>query len=69
MDSFEADKTQKFKLPKRKTIPRICSWCNKIYDLTSWEVEGNKKTGVSHGMCLECHEKHLTMFAKKKKEE
>lgn len=37
-----------------KTIPVICSWCNKIYHLKEWQVDKGQQTGVSHGMCPEC---------------
>ena len=37
-----------------KTIPIVCSWCDKIYHLKEWQVEKGRRTGVSHGMCPEC---------------
>jgi hypothetical protein len=40
-----------------KTIPIVCSWCNKIYHLKEWQVEKGRRTGVSHGMCPECERK------------
>jgi formate dehydrogenase maturation protein FdhE len=64
------DKTQKIKSPIRtKTIPKICSWCNKIYELKYWEIDDNRKSGVSHGMCPECHEKHKKMFEEQRKKD
>lgn len=52
------DKTQKIKMPiKAKTIPMICSWCNKLYAYKTWEVEETRRTGVSHGMCPDCLKK------------
>lgn len=60
---MDMDKTQKIKSPLRfKTIPKVCSWCKKVYELSMWEVEGNRRTGVSHGMCPECHKKYLAMY-------
>jgi hypothetical protein len=50
------DRTQKLSranLPL-KTIPLICSWCNKIYRIEQWKFEENQRTGVSHGICPEC---------------
>jgi hypothetical protein len=43
-----------------KTIPVICPWCNKIFKLSTWEVDKDKKTGVTHGICPECFEKTLS---------
>jgi hypothetical protein len=52
------DKTQKLKRPlTRKSIPMICSWCNKLYHIQEYEVGSDKKTGVSHGICPECMKK------------
>jgi hypothetical protein len=42
-----------------KTIPVICPWCNSIFKMSKWEVEGTRKTGVTHGICPECMEKTL----------
>jgi len=42
-----------------KTIPIVCSWCNKIYHMKQWQVEKGKRTGVSHGMCADCEKKQL----------
>ena len=42
-----------------KTIPVICPWCNRIFKLSKWEVDKNKKTGVTHGICPECFIKTL----------
>ena len=43
-----------------KTIPVICPWCNRIFKMSKWEVDKDKKTGVTHGICPECFEKTLT---------
>lgn len=54
------DSTQKIprlKKPKKKLIPIVCSWCNKIYKVSEWQVDVDKKTGVSHGICDECLKK------------
>ena len=54
------DSTQKIprlNKPEKKIIPMICSWCKKIYKLSEWEVNQNKETGVSHGICDECLKK------------
>ncbi|OGV54420.1 MAG: hypothetical protein A2017_03840 [Lentisphaerae bacterium GWF2_44_16] len=49
------DKTQKIKMPMTaKTIPMICSWCKKLYDYKTWQVDESRRTGVSHGMCQDC---------------
>jgi hypothetical protein len=59
MSNDEMDRTQRLSrdlLPK-KTIPLICSWCNKIYRIEQWKFEENQRTGVSHGICPECLEK------------
>ena len=45
-----------------KTIPKVCSWYKKMYELNLWEVDGDKRTGVSHGMCPECHKKHVAQY-------
>jgi len=59
MGENDMDRTQRLSremLPK-KTIPLICSWCNKIYRIEKWQFEENQRTGVSHGICPECLEK------------
>ncbi|MBN1863317.1 MAG: hypothetical protein JW808_00295 [Victivallales bacterium] len=71
MDDF--DRTQEFDVDDMvKTIPVICSWCNKIYHIKQWTVDSGKQTGVSHGMCSECQkkqeEKLNEMLCKEKKE-
>ncbi|NOY74450.1 MAG: hypothetical protein GXP32_01495 [Kiritimatiellaeota bacterium] len=51
-------KTKEFNIDQMsKTIPIVCSWCNKIYHLKEWQVEKGRRTGVSHGMCPECEQK------------
>jgi len=47
-----------------KTIPIVCSWCNKIYHIQEWNVEGGRRTGVSHGMCPECEKKQYAELAR-----
>lgn len=47
-----------------KTIPVICSWCNKIYHIKQWQVDKGKQTGASHGMCPECELKQLEELKK-----
>ena len=47
-----------------KTIPVICSWCNKIYHLKEWQVDKGKQTGASHGMCPDCEKKQLDELEK-----
>jgi hypothetical protein len=42
-----------------KTIPVICPWCNRIFKMSKWEVDRDKKTGVTHGICPECFEQTL----------
>lgn len=42
-----------------KTIPVICPWCNRIFKMSKWEVDRDKKTGVTHGICPECFDKTL----------
>ena len=49
-----------------KTIPVICPWCNRIFKMSKWEVDKDKKTGVTHGICPECFEKTLNDAANPK---
>ncbi|HOK03629.1 MAG TPA: hypothetical protein P5105_00945 [Victivallales bacterium] len=59
-NDLNSDSTQKIprlKKPEKKLIPIVCSWCKKIYKLSEWNVEHNKKTGISHGICEECLKK------------
>ena len=42
-----------------KTIPVICPWCNRIFKMSKWEFDKDKKTGVTHGICPECFDKTL----------
>ncbi len=49
-----------------KTIPIVCSWCNKIYHIKQWQVEKGKRTGVSHGMCPICEKKQQAELEKLK---
>jgi hypothetical protein len=54
-----------------KTIPIVCSWCDKIYHIKLWTVKPGKPTGVSHGMCPECAKKQqveLEEFLKNKED-
>lgn len=54
----EFDRTQEFNIDDMvKTIPVVCSWCNKIYHIKQWNVDSGKQTGVSHGMCPACEKK------------
>jgi hypothetical protein len=41
----------------KKSVPKICCHCNKIYKIDTWKVDEGKPTGVSHGFCPECYEK------------
>ena len=51
-----------------KSIPKVCSWCNKIYSIENWQVEDEKKTGVTHGICPKCADKlHFELEEKQKK--
>jgi hypothetical protein len=67
---MEKDKVVKTELTQRisrdslnsletKTIPVICPWCNSIFKMSLWEVDKDKKTGVTHGICPDCMEKTL----------
>jgi len=40
-----------------KTIPVVCSWCNKIYHIKQWSVAAGSPTGITHGICPDCEEK------------
>jgi uncharacterized protein YlaI len=40
-----------------KSIPVICSWCNKIYHIKQWQAEKGTQAVASHGMCPECEKK------------
>lgn len=54
----DIDRTQEFNIDNMvKTIPVVCSWCNKIYHIKKWSVDSGKETGVSHGMCPDCEKK------------
>lgn len=43
---------------EKRSIPKICPWCNKIIKIEEWEVKHNKKTAPFHGICRKCFEKH-----------
>lgn len=47
-----------------KSIPIICSWCDKIFKISEWEISYNQKAGVSRGVCPECQEKQDQEFVK-----
>ncbi len=55
------DKISTIKLTRdeniNKSIPKVCSWCNKIYSIENWQVEDERKTGVTHGICPKCADK------------
>lgn len=51
---------------RAKTIPIVCSWCDKIYHMKQWQVDGGKRTGISHGMCPECEKKQQEELEKLK---
>lgn len=42
-----------------KSIPIICPWCNKIYNINEWEVEDDERIGPSHGICQKCFDKNM----------
>ena len=42
-----------------KTIPVICSRCNKIFQLPQWLVKDGDRVAPSHGLCSECHDEML----------
>lgn len=48
-----------------KNIPIICTWCDKVFKISQWEIDYNQKAGVSHGTCPECQEKADKEFAEK----
>lgn len=48
-----------------KNIPIVCTWCNKVFKISHWEIAKNQKAGVSHGMCPECRQKHDKELAEK----
>lgn len=48
---------------EKKNIPRICPWCNKIFCIEEWDIETDRKTGASHGMCSKCFDKHKEQFS------
>ncbi|GEM_PF-1870654 len=59
-EELMSDMTQlmpKMSIDEIKTIPIVCPWCNKIYTISKWKVERNKKIGVSHGICPQCYKK------------
>ena len=43
-----------------KTIPMICSCCDKIFQLPQWLVKDGDRIAPSHGLCPECHSEMLT---------
>ena len=57
----DVDNTMTMKLPRvefsLKSVPKVCSWCNTLYSIEDWDVNENKRTGVSHGICPNCFEK------------
>ena len=62
MDDF--DRTQQLNLDDMvKSVPVICSWCNKIYHIKQWQAEEGQETIASHGMCPECEKKQLEELA------
>ena len=66
---FNFDKTVKIKRignKDKKSIPIICPWCNKIYNIAEWEVEDDEKIRPSHGMCQECLDIHKKELKKNK---
>ena len=46
---------------EKKRIPKICSWCGKIFSIDDWEFQTGHKIHVTHGICPKC-------FAKEKAE-
>ncbi len=44
-------------LKEIKTIPIVCPWCNMIYKVAEWQVDRDKRTGISHGICPKCYKK------------
>ena len=59
MKPFDIDKTQKLKrMPvEERSIPTVCSWCGKRFQIKKWKVEEGKATRITHGICPECAEK------------
>jgi hypothetical protein len=48
-----------------KTIPKICSFCGKVYELESWRIKGNRRIGVSHGICPDCLKTQTEILSRK----
>jgi hypothetical protein len=44
----------KRKTKEDKSIPVVCSWCNKLFKITKWEIENEKKIRITHGICPDC---------------
>jgi len=53
----------------KKSVPKVCLNCNAIYEISPWEVEDGKPTGISHGLCKACYKKLKEKIEKDVEEE
>lgn len=57
------DKTLKMEQPLEfKIIPRVCSFCNKVYKLEKLRVGDNTRISTLVDICPECLLKHNNMI-------
>jgi hypothetical protein len=69
MSKTDFDRTRKVNVDDIvKTIPVVCSWCNKIYHIKQWSIAAGDRTGITHGMCSECEKKQKAELEKFLKE-
>ena len=56
---MDPEKTQKLKrIPRpKKSVPRICAWCNILLDIMQFEIKEEDKIIPSHGICVKCYDK------------
>lgn len=55
---MDMHKTQKLEAPGKylKSVPSVCSNCNKIYSINKLYAEDGKQVSISHGLCEKCFE-------------
>ena len=52
------DKTVKIKrmTKEARTVPIVCSWCERLIRLAVWDIDEGSFAGTSHGICEDCHD-------------
>jgi len=53
----------------KKSVPKVCLNCNSIYEISPWDIEDGKPTGISHGLCKGCYKKLKEKIEKDVEEE